>query len=164
MPGRFRTYSTALLVSHLLLFAALFTTELRAQTPAIGSSGEEVTIRAKEQTKTKNVFTLKGDVEILYRDYTLRADEVTYDTDSGQITATGNVYAEGGPNDDRITASHGEYNLKSQKGKFYDVLASTGVRFKGRNVTLTNDYPFIFTGKIVEKLGPDRYVVHHGSV
>ena len=164
MPGRFRTYSTALLVSHLLLFAALFTTELRAQTPAIGSSGEEVTIRAKEQTKTKNVFTLKGDVEILYRDYTLRADEVTYDTDSGQITATGNVYGEGGPNDERITASHGEYNLKTQKGKFYDVLASTGVRFKGRNVTLTNDYPFIFTGKVVEKLGPDRYVVHHGSV
>ena len=87
MPGRFRTYSTAILVSHLLLFAALFTTELRAQTPAIGSSGEEVTIRAKEQTKTKNVFALKGDVEILYRDYTLRADEVTYDTDSGQARA-----------------------------------------------------------------------------
>lgn len=164
MPGRFRTYSTAVLLSHLLLVAALFTTELRAQAPAVTQAGEDVTISAKNQTKTKNLYALKGDVEIAYRDYTLRADEITYDADTGQITATGNLVGEGGPNDERITASHGEYNLKTQKGKFYDVLASTGVRFKGKNVTLTNDYPFIFTGKMVEKLGPDRYVVHHGSV
>jgi LPS-assembly protein len=142
----------------------VFTTELRAQTTAPAAPGDEVTIRAKEQTKTKNLYTLRGEVEIVYRDYTLRADEVTYDADTGQITASGHLFAEGGPNDERISASHGEYNLKTQNGRFYDVVASTGVRFKGRNVTLTNDYPFIFTGKTVEKLGPDRFVVHHGSV
>src|SRR6185369_6901119 len=164
MPGRFRTYSTAVLISHLLLFAVVFTTELRGQTPASTSAGEEVTITADQQTKSKNIWTLHGKAEIVFRDYTVRADEVTYDEDTGLITATGNVYAEGGQNDERITASHGEYNIKTQQGKFYDVLASTGVRFKGKNVTLTNDYPFIFTGKMVEKTGPDRFVVHHGSV
>ena len=164
MPGRFRTYSTAVLISHLLLFAVVFTTELRGQAPVSTSGGEEVTITADQQTKTKNVWTLHGKAEIVFRDYTLRADEVTYDEDTGLITATGNVYAEGGPNDERISASHGTYNIKTQQGKFYDVLASTGVRFKGKNVTLTNDYPFVFTGQMVEKTGRDTFVVHHGSV
>jgi LPS-assembly protein len=152
-------------VLHLFLAGLLFTTGLRAQSVDLsGSSGEPVTIKAKEQEKRKNVFTLRGDVEITYKDYTLRGDEVTYDTDSGQIIATGHLSADGGPHDEHIEASHGEYNLKTQKGKFYEVVGSTGVRFRGKNVTLTNDYPFIFTGKIVEKTGENHYVVHHGSV
>jgi LPS-assembly protein len=163
MTGRWRTYSTALVLSHLFLIVLLFTTELRAQSDA-NSSGEPVTIKAKEQEKEKNIYKLRGDVEITYKDYTLHSDEVTYDADTGQITATGHLTAEGGPHDERVSASHGEYNLRTQKGKFYDVIGSTGVRFRGRNVTLTNDYPFIFTGKVVEKLNANDWVVHHGSV
>jgi LPS-assembly protein len=162
MTRRQRTYSTAAAALHLILFASLFTTGIPAQTVS-GVQGEEVTIKAKEQEKKKNIFTLRGDVEITYKDYTLRADEVTYDTDSGQITATGNLSADGGAHDEHIEASHGEYNLKTERGRFFDVVGSTGVRFKGRNVTLTNDYPFVFTGKEVEKDG-DKYIVHHGSV
>ena len=165
MICRQRTYSTGIAVLHLFLAVLLFTTGLRAQSLNVsGSSSEPVTIKAKEQEKKKNIFNLRGDVEITYKDYTLRADEVSYDTDTGQITATGHLSADGGAHDEHIEASHGEYNLKTQKGKFYDVVGSTGVRFKGKNVTLTNDYPFIFTGKIVEKTGENHYVIHHGSV
>jgi LPS-assembly protein len=38
------------------------------------------------------------------------------------------------------------------------------VRFHGRSIVLTSTNPFTFTGKVVEKTGPEVYVVHHGTV
>ena len=44
----------------------------------------------------------------------------------------------GGPNDDHIKASHGTYNLTAETGRFYDVTATTGLRFQGKAVVLTS--------------------------
>ncbi|HVP43116.1 MAG TPA: LPS assembly protein LptD [Terriglobales bacterium] len=126
--------------------------------------GEPVTIKAREQEKDGDVFKLKGDVEIDFRDLVFRADEITYDSKSGQVTATGHLVLDGGPHDEHIEASHGEYNVKTQTGKFWDVVGTTGARFRGKNVTLTSSNPFAFTGKVVEKVSPERYVIEHGSV
>ena len=126
--------------------------------------GEPVTIKAKEQEKDGDVFRLKGEVEIEFRDLVFRADEITYDSKSGQVTATGHMVLDGGPHDEHIEASHGEYNVKAQTGKFWDVVGTTGARFRGKNVTLTSSNPFAFTGKLVEKVSADRYVLEHGSV
>jgi LPS-assembly protein len=154
----------------------MFTSQLHAQTEGPAppptpaqlltndESGELVTIKAREQEKQGDVYKLSGDVEIEFRDYTVRADEVTYNAASGLVDAKGHLAFDGGIHDEHIEASHGEYNVRTQTGKFYNVVGTTGVRFRGRNVTLTTDEPFAFTGKVVEKVSKDKFVVHDGSV
>ena len=126
--------------------------------------GEQVVIRAREQEKAGDVYTLRGDVEIEFRSYVVRADYISYDAASGEITAEGNVTLSGGAHDEHISASRGRYNVRTETGEFRDVVATTGARFRGRNVTLTSSSPFAFTGERVEKIGRSRYVVHNGSV
>ena len=103
MTSRIRIFITALLLSHLLLLLSLVhaqSSEQQAapatqQTTAHLLTGEEVTIYAKTLEKQGNVYTLKGDVEIDYRTYVLRAEEITYDQDSGDVNATGKVVLDG---------------------------------------------------------------------
>ena len=114
--------------------------------------------------KIGDVYKLHGDAEIYYRTYVLRADEVTYDSNSGEATASGHFTLDGGPNDDHIRASHGTYNLTAETGRFYDVTATTGLRFQGKTVVLTSTAPFAFSGQVVEKDTPDHYLVYDGTI
>jgi LPS-assembly protein len=180
MTLRTKTFITVLFLCQQLVAVGMFTSRLHAQqsrptegppappTPAqlltSDESGEPVTIKAREQEKQGDVYKLSGDVEIEFRDYTMRADEVMYNAASGMVNARGHLAFDGGQHDEHIEASHGEYNVRTQTGKFYDVVGTTGVRFRGREVTLTTDQPFAFTGKVVEKVSKDKFVVHDGSV
>lgn len=128
------------------------------------SEENPVIIDARECEQAGKVYTLRGDVQIQFTDYTFHGDLVTYDSASGDVTAKGHVSLDGGRRDIHISGSEGSYNLHSQTGKFYDVRGSTGARFKGRSVTLTSSSPLSFSGKMVEQTGPDEYVLHHGSV
>jgi LPS-assembly protein len=140
----------------------------QAPPPAVAVPGPPgapiATIRARSQEKAGDLYTLRGEVEIDYKEMVLRADEVTYNAATGQVTATGHLVMEGGPHDEHIEASHGEYNLDSESGKLYDVVGTTGARFRGRTVALTSSNPFAFSGAVVEKRGPDLYIVEHGTV
>jgi len=131
---------------------------------AANQDSDSATICADQQEKAGNVYKLHGNAEVHYRNYVLRADEVTYDSDSGEATASGHFRLEGGPNDDHIRASHGNYNLTAETGRFYDVSATTGLRFVGRRAVLTSTAPFAFSGKIVEKDRSDHYVVYDGTI
>jgi len=133
-------------------------------TPPSSQDPAATTICALAQEKTGNLYQLHGDAEIHYRNYILRADEVSYNSDNGEATGTGHFQLDGGPNDDHIKASHGTYNLTAETGKFYDVTGTTGVRFQGSRPILTSTAPFAFTGKIVEKTAPDHYVVFDGTI
>jgi LPS-assembly protein len=132
--------------------------------PAGAGSSEPVTFKAHEQERTGEVYKLRGNAEIDFRNLVLRADEVSYDASTGEATASGHVTLDGGPHDEHIVASHGQYNVNAQTGRFYDVIGTSGVRFHGPNMVLTSTNPFTFTGKVVEKTGPEVYVVHHGTV
>jgi len=125
---------------------------------------DSATICADSQEKIGNTYKLHGNAEIHYRTYILRADELTYNADTDQITATGHFTIDGGPNDDHIKASHGTYNVTAETGRFYDVTATTGLQFKGSRIILTSTAPFAFTGKVVEKTSSDHYVVYNGSI
>lgn len=138
--------------------------QLGKKPPISATEGEPLTIKARDQEKAGDIYTLRGDVEIQFRTYTLRADTLTYNISSGEITATGNLSFEGGLHDEHITATHGTYNVRSQTGTFYDVAGTTGARFKGRNVVLTSSSPIAFSGKVVEKTGPEEYVIHDGTI
>ncbi len=136
------------------------------------------------QTRHDNVYAASGGVVLTYGDHVLRADAITYDSDTNEVTATGNVRLTGGENDEDIHASHGVYNLKTQAGRFYDVsgsilvgmnqpgpvlpspiqnasgFATGGTRLPGYQ----NGNPFLFEGRIVVKNGPSSYTVYNGSV
>jgi LPS-assembly protein len=131
---------------------------------AATQDSDSTTICALQQEKDGDLYKLHGNAEIHYRTYVLRADEVTYDSDSGEAIASGHFTLDGGPNDDHIKASHGTYNLTAETGRFYDVTATTGLRFRGNRVVLTSTSPFAFTGKRVEKTSPDHYLVYDGTI
>ena len=167
MTSRIQIFTTALVLSHLLLLLPV----VHSQATAAGPSdifrslpGEEVTIRAKQQEKAGDVYQLRGDVEISYRQFTLRADQITYNAATGDVEAEGRVVLDGGPHDEHIEASRAEYNIRTESGKFHDVLGSIGARAKGRNVVLTTSNPFLFHARLVEKSGRNRFIVHQGSV
>ena len=122
------------------------------------------------QTRTGTLYTLDKDVVITYGDRTIRADHIEYDSDSGDVTATGHLEVSGGPNNEHIIASHGTLNVKAQTGTFYDVSGSVGLHRAAGSKTLAtrvvydNGNPFLFTGRVVVKKGPQEYDVLDGSV
>ncbi len=178
MISRTRFLITAAFVCHLLLGPRLVTSQLLAapnqensnnQAPPVHPPpstlpGEEVRIEATTQEKEGSIYKLRGHVEIRYDGYSLYADEITYNDDTGEATGEGHMVLDGGPTDEHIEASHGVYNLRTESGKFYDVIGTIGVQTKGGRAVLTSSNPFAFAGKIVEKAGPDHFVVVDGSV
>ncbi|HEY8669545.1 MAG TPA: putative LPS assembly protein LptD, partial [Terriglobales bacterium] len=171
MIARTRFLITAAVLCHLLVSPQLVTSQLL---PAAASSKKNVakssatslpvTIEALRQEKDGPVYKLHGDVRIQYGAYTFSADDMTYNSDTGDAHADGHLLLEGGPNDEHIQAVSGQYNLQSESGRFEGVTGSIGLRFRNNRSTITNSNPFFFNGKIVEKNGPDHYLVLDGTV
>ena len=190
MTLRNRLLITAAVLCHLLLVPPLVTSQLPpvnnqsatagANEPAQKSAarptpcelaaaarkeaGETEIICAIQQEEQAGIYKLHGAVEIHYGGYILRADEATYNSETKEAAAEGHFALDGGPNDDHIRASRGIYNLELETGRFYDVTATTGLRFHANRVILTSTAPFAFTGKVVEKTGPDHYLVYDGTI
>ncbi|HXY48955.1 MAG TPA: LPS assembly protein LptD [Terriglobales bacterium] len=176
MISRTRLLITAAFVCHLLLNPRLVTSQLLASQVAADNASsppfnaasvaqrEEITIKSIQQEKNGSFYTLRGAAEIRYGAFTLYADEISYNDDTGEATAEGHVVLEGGPNDEHIEASRGTYNLRTESGQFYDVVGTIGVKARGGQTVLTSSNPFAFFGKVVEKTGPDHFVVRDGSV
>jgi LPS-assembly protein len=174
MIVRTRIFITAALACHLLLASGIVTSQTlppaaasTASFPAAPLSspdGEEVIIRAVEQEKTGSIYQLRGEVEIRYRTYVLSADEVTYDSATGDTQLEGHVVLDGGPYDEHVSASHGTYNIRTESGTLYSVIGTAGFRIRKSRYVLTTASPLAFTGKVVEKHGPDHYLVREGTV
>lgn len=150
----------------LILFLILSGSGIAQTTPrpANPPPTEEVVIEATQQEKVGNVYHLRGNVVVTVHNYVIRADEVTYNADTGDLDARGHLVFDGGPHDEHIEATHATYNRITDSGKFYDVVGSTGARFRGSHVLLTSSNPFAFKGKVVEKVGRDLFIVHDGLV
>jgi LPS-assembly protein len=120
---------------------------------------------AGPQTKVGSLYTLDDDVVITYRDRTVNADHIEYDTETGELEATGHLRVTGGPNHEDISASHGTMNLMKQTGRFYDVKGSVGLKpAVGSKALYMSSNPFLFTGRIVERTGPQSYEIYDGTV
>lgn len=117
------------------------------------------------QERVGSRFVLDRNVVLTLRGYRVEADHIEYDSESGELTATGHLRAEGGANHEVISASHGTLNLKSQTGRFYDVSGSVGVKqAQGKRTVYVSANPFLFTGRVVVKSGPREYRVYDGTV
>ena len=149
----------------LFLLPSIATAQLLCPpTPPAVKNGDEVNICAVTQEKDGPIFKLHVRSKISYHDFILWADEVTYDSNSGDAKLEGHVVVDGGPNDEHIEASRAEYNIRNQTGQFHNVVGTIGLQKPLRHVILTSTNPFAFTGKLVEKNGPDHYIVHDGTV
>jgi LPS-assembly protein len=172
MSSRTRFLITATCVCHLILAVSLVTSQLLSSYAAAQDlpntspthREEDVTIKALQQEKQGALYQLHGNGEIHYGTYILRADEIFYNSDTGDSKAEGHVVLEGGPNDEHVQASRGTYNLRSEVGRFEHVTGSIGMHLRGRRLMLTSANPFVFTGAAVEKNGPDHYKVYDGIV
>src|SRR5262249_42759009 len=173
LPMRARTslVITAAAVCHLIVATPLVTSQLLPDSPpsdslpqAPGKPAVPVRIEALQQEKSGPVYKLQGNVKIVYGVYTLSADQVTYNEDSGEAQAEGHLVLEGGPNDEHVEAARGSYNLHSEIGKFEHVTGTIGVKLRNNRNILTGANPFFFHGQIAEKTGPDHYIVTDGSI
>ncbi len=127
-------------------------------------SRDEVLIRADEQEKNQDIYKVRGNVEIRFRTNVIHCDQATYDATTGLIDATGHVVFDGGAHNEHLVGTHATYDVSRDTGTFYDVTGSTGIKVKNQTMFLTSSTPFFFTGKVVDKLGPDLYRVHHGII
>jgi len=123
-----------------------------------------LTIEADLSSRYGKLDRLEGNVVIHYDGRTVRADRITYDAETGELTLDGHVDVLGGNNDEHIQASRGSYNLNSQTGKFYDVTGSVGLVSSGRRPGYSTPNPFLFSGRVVVKTGPMDYDVYEGKV
>jgi lipopolysaccharide assembly outer membrane protein LptD (OstA) len=90
MTVRNRIFITALLLCHLVVWHSLVTSQLR---PAQPVPTEEVTIEADQQEKIGEIYNLRGHVHIHFRGYDLRADEIIYNSSTGDVTASGTFFS-----------------------------------------------------------------------
>ncbi len=123
-----------------------------------------VTVESDRQSKTGEKYALDGHVMIAYKDRRVEADHIDYDNATSELNATGHLKVTGGENNEIITASHGTMNLKDQTGRFYDVSGSVGLKDSGHRIIYANGNPFLFSGRMVVKTGPQRYEVYDGWV
>ncbi len=134
--------------------------------PGTGKVLVPVHIAANTQRKDGSSYTLLGDVEIRYKDYVVHADRMNYNEDTGEARAEGHVELDGGPADEHILADHATLNLDLDTGRFYNVTGSVGVRqnISRKKVIYTSTNPFLFTGRVVIKSGPEQFRVIGGTM
>ena len=130
----------------------------------VNYKGELIYIVANQFEQSGSTYMLHGDAQIDFRNYVLYGDEISYNSDSGEATATGHVRLDGGEYNVHMEATRAEYNVTEGTGKFYEVRGTTGMKLGSHRAILTSSSPFTFSGKQVDKVGPNRFTVHRGSI
>jgi LPS-assembly protein len=137
-----------------------------AELVATPPSGVPVHFEYKQLEKHGNVYTLTGAVTIDYKSYVLTADKVSFDQDTSDAEADGHVQLQGGRDNELILADHGKLNLDLETGRFENVTGSIGRQpsTSKRKLVYTTANPFVFTGRLLIKEGPERYKVIDGTM
>jgi LPS-assembly protein len=129
-------------------------------------TGVPVRIEADKQEKHGSISTLTGGVRIEYKDYVLTADKVAYDDETKDVEADGHLRLMGGRNNELILADHGKLNFDLETGRFENVTGSIGRQPSAskRKLIYTTANPFLFTGRVLIKEGPERYQIVGGTM
>jgi LPS-assembly protein len=137
-----------------------------AEVVSTAPEGVPVRLESRQQEKHGNTYLLTGDAKIDYRDYTLTADKVSYNDETRDAEADGHVRLEGRRNDELILADHGTMNFDLETGRFENVTGSVGRQPSAskRKLVYTTPNPFLFTGRVVFKEGPERYRILQGTM
>ncbi|MBI2820554.1 MAG: LPS-assembly protein LptD [Acidobacteria bacterium] len=121
-------------------------------------------MRADSQDRIGDRYRLRGNVEIVYGEMLLTADEVEYDASTGELTADGGVQFSEKLQDASIRARRAEYNLRQSTGRFEEVEGTIGGIVNSGSSLLTTTNPYYFNAESVERIGADTYRVYNGTI
>ncbi|HZO54428.1 MAG TPA: LPS assembly protein LptD [Bryobacteraceae bacterium] len=126
-------------------------------------SPRELNVVAVTQIQEGNWIRLRGAAQVETVDSLLRADEIDYNQETGDVEARGNASFESLERGEELEADRIEYNLREEKGKFYGVRGSMPAQVEFRPGLLTTANPFVFRGKWAERIGR-RYILYDGFI
>ena len=138
--------------------------------PLPAPNPDRVTVDSDTQSQHGEVYLLAGDVDLRLRSRRLQADSITYNHDTDEVEATGHVRLTDTERDESLQAARATYNLRTGTGRFYDAAGSVGLHWAAATgsapgkIALTSENPFLFSGRIVEKTGPEAYTIYDGTV
>ncbi len=131
--------------------------------PPVPVAHNEVFISAKNQMKEGEWYRLRGDSVVQTNTFLLKADDVDYNEESGDVDARGSVYLQNFDGGEELWCDHAQYNVNDETGKFWDVRGQSPVRIEARPRVLTSTNPFYFQGKWAERL-KEKYILHDGFI
>lgn len=120
-------------------------------------------IRAVTQSTEGRIYRLRGAAELETIDMLLRAGEIDYNEETGQILARGNVRFVRFDTGERLQADRVEYDLSTQSGRFYNIRGVSPPKPPKRYQPglLTSPNPYYFQGDWAERIR-NRYVLYNG--
>jgi LPS-assembly protein len=131
----------------------------RPNAPAL----DRIIVTAVTQTSDNGVRHLIDHAVIELSDSIIKADKIDYNEDTGDIVAEGHVFYQSFVQNEQITADKVEYNIETQRGKYYNVKGYVKSRVDARPGMLTSNNPFYFEGKWADRI-EDKYIVHDGLI
>ena len=138
-------------------FAQTAAHPLKADTPP----EDEIWYHAVHQESSGAKRFLRGAAKIQLSDVSISADDIQFDSDTNWVIAKGHVLLDHFLTGEKMEADHGEYNLKTQEGKFYAVDGTSPAKIVTSPGVLTTTNPFYFQAKWAERI-KDRYILHNG--
>lgn len=154
----------------LFLFAAFLLTaptKTRAQAP----SSTKANLPAKDEIKMYGVLQdsnnewrhVKGAAKIETSEILITADDIQYNSDTHWAYAKGHVHMEMFSTGDKMNADHGEFNLETEEGRFYNIDGTAPAKVMTAPWVLTTSNPFYFKAAWADRI-KTRYILHHGFV
>ena len=116
-----------------------------------------------KQESEGGIYHLRGNAVVEQSDSILKADEIDYNEETGDAEARGHVFYQNFAQNEKITCDRVEYNLDSQRGKFYNVHGYVKTRVDARPGLLTSNNPFYFEAKWAERI-EEKYILHDGMI
>lgn len=121
-----------------------------------------LSIRADTQEKVKDVFELRGHVEVTYQNMKITADEASYNDTSGEVEARGNVTFT--DSQSHLEADEAHYNVLSGIGWFTNAHGYVQAKVRPRPRMLATENPFYVRARRVERRDASTYVIEGGRV
>ena len=121
-----------------------------------------VSIRADSQEKDKNVYHLRGHVEVTFQDMKLTADEASFDESYGNVEARGHVtFADSAS---RLEADEAFYNVQTGTGWFSNGRGSLRAKVTPRPRMLITENPFYVRARRLERQSESTYIAFRAHV
>jgi LPS-assembly protein len=116
-----------------------------------------VRLEAEQQRKEGDLFFADGKVEILYRNYLLRADHVQYNVKTYAAAARGHVQLD--VDTQHIAADSADFNVKTGEGRFEHVRGEVRAEHRANAYILVSPNPLTFEAREVRRLDSRTYTI-----
>lgn len=122
---------------------------------------DEIWYSGINQESDSNLKYLHGEAYVKTSEMKISADEIEFDSDTDWVHAHGHVHMEHFATGDKLNADHGEYNIRTDEGKFYIVSGTSPAKILTSPFVLTTTNPFYFEADSADRF-KDHYILHKG--